>query len=143
MNELNIETYKQYDQGTNVLEINGQTLSYKSTIPDISVASLVDLQLIAMKINRNCKNISTLDPFVDVTRAQCLDRSNIQDYLFKSSFTKAAKSVIHIALRNLYGLEPSELNTLFTMFYTKAGGGTIEALVDSCKNCAQEKRVKG
>ncbi len=143
LNELGIETYKQYDEGKHVLEVNGKTLTYKSSIPSISVPSLIDLQLNVMKINRISGDINTLDPFIDTEKARALETTNIQQFLLKSSFSKTAQSTIYIALRNLCGLEPSEINTLFAMFFTKSGGGSIESLIDSCKGCAQEKRIKG
>jgi hypothetical protein len=96
-----------------------------------------------MKINRNCKGIDTLDPFINKERANALETSNIQEFLSRNSYSKAAQKVIYIAYRNLFGLEPSELNTLFTMLFTKSAGGSVESLVDSYENCAQEKKIKG
>src|SRR5438105_2153899 len=45
------------------------------------------------------------------------------------------------AVRVIYGLELSQINALFGLMYVKSSG-TVEALILSEKDCAQEKRVR-
>jgi monoamine oxidase len=140
--DLNLETYKQHDDGIKVLETNGSIVKYNSKIPRINLPALVDLQLIISKINRNAGKVSTIEPY-NSSYAAALDSTNIKQFLYSSSFTSSSKSIIDAAIRTVYGLEPSQLNTLFALMYVKSGNGTIESLTLTEKNCAQEKKVKG
>ena len=53
LKELNIETYRQFDTGRKVLETKGKVVFYNSTIPNISILSLFDLQLIILELDRS------------------------------------------------------------------------------------------
>lgn len=141
LKELNIETYRQFDKGTNVLESNGKLITYKGQIPRISILGLIDLSLIISKINRNANTLDTLDPCLSDTAAK-LDSYNSKQFLYDSSFTQSAKSIMDAAIRTVYGLEANQLNALHALSYVKSGG-SIEALTLTEPNCAQEKRVKG
>ena len=143
LKEFNIPTYKQYDKGISVLEANGKLSKYKTKIPNISLSSLIDLQFMMMKMNRLCTKTSTLDPFIVMDYARSLDKSNIEEVLYKNAYTSTSKSIFDAAIRAIYGLEASQLNALFGLMYIKSGGGSIEAISLTEKDCAQEKRVKG
>ena len=143
LKEFNIQTYKQHDEGISILESNGKMNKYKTKIPNISISSLIDLQLMMMKVNRLCNKTSTLDPFLKMEYARSLDKTNIEEIMCKSAYTKIAKGIFSAAIRAIYGLEPSQINALFGLMYIKSGGGSIEAISLTEKDCAQEKRVKG
>lgn len=138
-----METYKQYDTGISVLEADGQLKRYNSSIPNISYGSLIDLQLMMMKINRNCRKINTLDPFIRLSHASALDRENSKQFYMKNSMSQIAQAILRVAFRAIYGLEPEQISNLYATFYIKSSGGTIEAISLTEKDCAQEKRVKG
>lgn len=137
-----METYKQYDDGTNVLETCGSVVTYNTKIPRINLGALVDLHFLMQKINTNSARLNTVDPYAFATDAAELDSTNLKQFLYKNSFTKTSRSVMDAAIRTIYGLEPNQLNTLFSLMYVKSGN-SIEGLSLTEKDCAQEKRVKG
>lgn len=143
INELGIETYRQFDTGKKVLETNRKIVTYNSSIPKISLMSLVDLQLMMMKISSSCKKVSTLNPFENQAFAQSLDLINLESMLGSKSFTSTSRSIIDPTIRTIFGTELSQINGLFGSMYVKSGGGSVEKLALTEKGCAQEKRVKG
>lgn len=143
LNELNLETYHQFQDGKKVLESNGKLTNYNSSIPSISILSLIDLQMGIMKISSNSKKLSTIDPFENPAFSSKLDATNFEQFLLSRSFSSESRSIIDPAIRTVYGLELNQINTLFGLMYIKSGGGTFESLALAEKGCAQEKRVKG
>jgi monoamine oxidase len=144
LNELEIETYKQYDSGRKVLEANGKLITYNSSIPKVSLLSLLDLQLMMMKISSTAKKINTLNPFENAQFATSLDLTNLDQYMVSKAFGSAtSRSIIDPAIRVIFGTEMSQLNSLYGAMYVKSGGGSIENLALTDKGCSQEKRVKG
>ena len=142
INELNIETYTQFDTGRKLLEYNGQIVKYDSSIPNISLPSLVEIYLKLNKINSTAAKVNTMNPFENLKLADQLDSTNLDQFLSKHSYSSAVKSILTAAVRVVYGLELNQINTLFGLMYIKSGG-TIEKLTLAEKGCAQEKRVKG
>ena len=96
-----------------------------------------------MKINRLCAKTSTLDPFMTMDYARGLDETNSKDVILKNAYTNIAKGILDAAIRAIFGLESSQLNALFAIMYIRSGGGSMEAISLTEKDCAQEKRVKG
>jgi monoamine oxidase len=142
LNELALETYTQYDTGRKLLELNGKLVTYNSSIPNVSLLSLLDLQLMLSKLNSNSTKVNTLRPFEKIKFSTKMDSTNMERFLFSSSFNKIAKSIVEVAFRAIIGLELSQVNALFGLLYTKSAG-SFEALSLCEPGCAQEKKVKG
>lgn len=142
LNELNLETYIQYDTGKKILEASGKIVSYSSSIPNISYLSLFDLQLMLNKINWNAKKVSTLRPFENLQFASKMDSMTVEQWLFSSSFSTTSRSIIEGAYRTIFGLELSQVNALFASTFVKSAG-SFEALALCTSGCAQEKKIKG
>jgi len=53
--ELGLETYRQYTNGIKFMQLGGDKISsYRSDIPSLTIFALIDLQLFIMKV-RKCK----------------------------------------------------------------------------------------
>ncbi|CAF1040430.1 unnamed protein product [Brachionus calyciflorus] len=143
MKELNIQTYRQFDDGLKLLEANGNISIYNSSVPCSSLWSWIDMQLYMWRTNRDLKKISTIHPFSDRKLANTLDLSNAKDYFYSKSVTPTVRSIFTSNMRTIYGLELEQVNALFGLMYLKAGGGNVEAITYSDEGCAQEKRVRG
>ncbi|CAF0707348.1 unnamed protein product [Brachionus calyciflorus] len=143
LKDLNIETYNQYVNGRKVLETNGKIVTYNSSMPNVSILSLLDLQMGSMKISSNAKKISTIFPFENIELASRLDKGSFDEFLLSTSFSSKSRSLLNPTVRTIFGVEPSQINGLFGLMYIKSGGGSLESLALTDKGCAQEKRVKG
>jgi monoamine oxidase len=142
LNEFNIETYSQFDDGKKILESNGKVITYDNPIPLVTYLSQLDLQMMITKTNTNVAKINTLRPFEQMQLAAKLDSMNSEQWLFASSFNQTARTFVETNNRANYGLEMNQQNALFGLVYTKAAG-SFEALNLSNPGCAQEKKVKG
>lgn len=142
LNELNLETYVQFDTGKKILETTGKVVSYSSSIPNVSYLSLLDLQLMLNKINWNAKKAPTLRPFANLQFATKMDSLNLEQWLLSSSFSSTSRSIVEAACRTIFGLEMNQVNALFAnMFFNSAG--SFETLTLCHPGCAQEKKIKG
>lgn len=142
LNELKLETYTQFDSGRKVLETCGKVVSYTSSIPNVSLFSLFDLQLMLNKINNNAKKVNTLRPFENLQFARYMDSMNLEQWLFSSSFSATSRSIVEAASRTLFGLEMNQVNALYANNFVKSAG-SFEALTLCEAGCAQEKKIKG
>ena len=142
MNELNIETYNQYTTGKKIMETKGKLTNYSTAIPNVSIFSLVDLQLMLNKVNSTAKKVSSLHPFENHEFAKRLDSMTMESFMYSSSFSSTSRSIADAAVKVVYGMEPNQINALFGAMYVNSGG-SFEKLTLADKGCAQEKKIKG
>ena len=141
--EFNLETYKQFTDGKKVLEANNKLCSYNSSIPRLNPVTLIDLQLMMTRYNLSARRMSTLYPFENLQLATSLDSQSLDTYLYSTSISATARAVMEVAVRAIFGFEASQLNALFGLVYGKSGGGSMDTLALTEKDCAQENRIKG
>ncbi len=63
LNELNIETYRQFDDGRKMLLTNSVLTSYNSSVPCSSFLSWFDMLAYMKRVNKYLKKISTVNPY--------------------------------------------------------------------------------
>lgn len=142
LKELNLESYVQFDTGKKILETGGKVVSYASSIPNVSVFSLVDLQFMLNKVNGTSKKVPAIRPFQNIQLASKLDSMTLEQWIFASSFSSTSRAIVESACRTIYGLEMSQTNALFANLYVNSAG-SFEKLALCGEGCAQEKKVKG
>ena len=113
--ELAIDTYAQDIGGRKLLEINKRLCTYNSSIPNVSLMSLVDLQRMSSKVKRNASRVSTLNPFADIELAKQLDAVNLESFCKPMNAT--ARNLLDAGLQVVYGLGFSQVNALFGLMY--------------------------
>ena len=138
LNELEIETYKQFITGKKIMEIKGKLTNYTTSIPNVSILSLVDLQLMLNKINSNANKVSSLHPFENYELAKKLDSMSLDAFVYSSSFNSTSRAISDAAIKAVYGLDANQINALFGIMYVNSGG-SFEKLTLADKGCAQEK----
>jgi monoamine oxidase len=143
INELNIETYRQYDDGKKLLEANGKVSVYNSSVPCSSFFSWIDMLLYMKRVNKHVKIVDPIYPYNDPDLAKELDSKTLKDYLFSKSLTSTVRSIFTSNMRTIHALELNQVNALFGLMYIKSCGGNVEAITYSDEGCAQEARVKG
>lgn len=142
LEELNIETYRQYDDGRKMLLSNGQISSYNSSVPCSSFLSWLDMLLYMVRVNKYLKKISTVDPYENKKLADDMDKTSLKSFLNSKSMTSTTRAIFNSNMRTIYGLEINQVNNLFGLMYVKSSGG-VENICYSDQGCAQESRVKG
>ena len=142
LSELNLETFKQFEDGNKMLETNGEISWYDSSVPCSSWLSWIDMQLYNWRVNRYLARISTLDPYAADSRlAAELESVNFKEFLLSKMFTPTVRSTVISNTRTVFAMELDQINTLFGLMFIKAAGGTVESVMYAEEGCAQGKKV--
>lgn len=143
LKELGLETYQQYNDGNKLLESNGKITMFNSAFPYTSIFSWLDMWMYMKRVDKDMHKINIMYPYEDAKFAQQLESQTLKEYLYSKAFTPTVRAIIRSNMSTCFGFELEQINALFGLMFLKSGGGSIEAIVLSDKNCAQEKRVKG
>jgi monoamine oxidase len=140
LKDLNLETYHQHKIGKKLLEVNGKLTKYNSTIPAVSLSSLIDLKWIVTKFNIGSRRLNPIFPFQNLLLAHHLDSVNFDQYLFSNSLSSTSRAIIEASIKSIFGCESNQLNALYALNTAKSiGDGTFETMT----GLALDKRVKG
>ncbi|MHB8220565.1 MAG: flavin monoamine oxidase family protein [Acidimicrobiales bacterium] len=138
--ELAVATFPTYTTGEAVEWRDGVRHTYAGLIPTSDhaaaaegVAAILDLDLAAQEVPRHA-------PW-DAAGAAELDAMTLASWLDDHLEAPAARSMIEVAVKAVFGAEPRELSLLFTLFYLHSGGG-LSNLVRTTGG-AQERRFTG
>ena len=138
LDELGIETFPTYDDGESVLELAGKTRRYAGTIPRVGPLVLVDIAIARFRLDRLARRV---DPEAPWEADAGLDRKTLADWLAKGMRTKAAREMLRVAGRTIWGAEPEQLSLLHALFYLRSAGG-LDVMLD-VENGAQQWRIEG
>ncbi|XP_043204708.1 probable flavin-containing monoamine oxidase A, partial [Amphibalanus amphitrite] len=143
LDELGLEVYPQYIQGTKHMQLGGDSIRrYSSTIPNLgSWWGLVQLQLFIWKVDRLAKKCSPLSSCSDRT-IRDLDGVSVEAFARQNISNMAALEAIIAACRVILGCDASRVSVVHFLAYTHAAGG-LNALLEATPGTAQEFKVKG
>ncbi|MDP6933608.1 MAG: FAD-dependent oxidoreductase, partial [Myxococcota bacterium] len=74
--ELGIETFPTWNEGTKVIEIDGRVSTYESDIPSLSWVNLAELQLTLTRLNRMSRRVNLDAPHL-TPGAERLDQDTV------------------------------------------------------------------
>ncbi|XP_022063787.2 probable flavin-containing monoamine oxidase A [Acanthochromis polyacanthus] len=142
--ELGLEVYPQFSTGKKVHHMGGPTSkvrTYRTNIPTLSPAVLMDFTQLLWKIDRLCATVCVQDPSRTPNAVQ-LDSMTLQTYLEQHAWTSDLKGEVELCSRAVFGMEPSQMSFLFFLMYAAAAGGLLP-LLESTPGSAQELKIKG
>lgn len=139
--ELGIETFRTFTKGKKVLEIGGKTSTYKSSIPSMSMVSLIQMQGAISYLERVRKRVPPAAP-LSASGGMELDGETLETWLGR--FVKSAKitGVMDAAVRTVFGTEARDLSALYFLMYMNAGGG-LKKIVEADGGAQQDRFVLG
>jgi monoamine oxidase len=138
LDELGIETFPTYDDGKSVLELAGKTRRYAGTIPRVGPLVLADIAIARFRLERLARRV---DPERPWDAPAGLDDRTLADWLATGMRTKAAREMLRVAGRTIWGAEPEQLSLLHALFYLRSAGG-LDVMLD-VENGAQQWRIQG
>jgi len=138
--ELGLETFPTRTEGHNVIEAGGRLRRYRGTIPRLPPLVLADLAIARLKLGRAMRKVDPAAP-QDAPKASELDSRTLGDWLEENVRTHAARELIALSAKTVWGAHPGELSLLWALAYMGAGGG-FEKLLD-VEGGAQQDRVAG
>lgn len=139
--ELGIETFKTHTKGKKVLELGGKVSTYKSSIPSLSMVSLIQMQGAMSYLERVRKRVSPAAP-MSTEGADQLDAETLATWM--SRFVKSDKvsGVFDAAVRTIFGAETRDLSALYFLMYLNAGGG-LARVVETDGGAQQDRFATG
>ena len=138
--ELGLERFPTFCDGTKVLEVNGKISTYKSTIPSLPIWSLLELQRIITLVNRMARTVPTQAPWT-APRAREWDGLTVEAWKRRNIYSKAVQGLIDVTVRSFFSTESADVSMLFLLHYVQSGGG-LEKMIE-VKNSAQQDRFVG
>lgn len=137
---LSIATFPTYTAGENLLALGGRRRRYAGTIPRLGPLVLADIGLSRRKVNRLAATVPSDAPW-DAPGAAALDAQTFHSWMRRNVRTRAARQMLTIAGRTVWGTEPDELSLLHVLFYVACAGG-LDPLFDT-EGGAQQDRFEG
>ncbi|HSP39634.1 MAG TPA: flavin monoamine oxidase family protein [Frankiaceae bacterium] len=144
---VGVDTFLTYNEGANVLLLNGKRTTYPATgiptDPSISaslVKTLSDLGAMA-------KTVPVDKPWT-APRAAEWDAQTLQTFLLASDQNPGARAIIDAAVKSIWGAEAGDLSLLYALFYTAAAGnettpGSFLRLVTTAGGTQESRFVGG
>jgi monoamine oxidase len=150
-NQLGMRTFDTYDTGQDLYVNGSQHMTYSDTNPVTGTAPpdpalLPELALVVSNLDQLATTCPVDAPWT-MPNAAALDGQTLESYINANSATPAFRQLIPIATRPIFGAEPRELSTLFTVFYIASSGneqtqGTFERNFNT-RGGAQQSRFVG
>jgi monoamine oxidase len=138
--EMGVETFGTYNQGKNVIFINGKRKEYSGLIPKIDIPSLLNIDFVLKKLDKLSKEINLLQPWLGA-KARDWDSMTLATFLDKNVRFANARKVLEIGLDTLFACAPAEISLLHALFYIKSGTDIYTLL--NIENGAQQDRFLG
>lgn len=138
--ELGVATFPTYTTGEGVELREGVRHTYVGLIPTSDptaaadgIACMLDLDLAAFEVPLHA-------PW-DAPDAAALDAQTLAGWFDTHLASAAARSILEVAVKAIFGTSSGELSLLFTLFYLHAGGGLTN--LARTTGGAQERRFAG
>jgi len=139
--ELGLETFRTHTRGKKVLEVDGKVSTYKSSIPSLSLVSLIQMQGALSYVDRVRKRVEPTAPLAG-DRADQLDSETLETWRRRFMKSDTINAVMDAAIRTLFGAEARDLSALYFLMFLNAGGGLMR-LVEADGGAQQDRFVVG
>ncbi|WP_442929006.1 flavin monoamine oxidase family protein [Mycobacterium sp. MS1601] len=133
--ELDCPTTPTYNSGANLIRWRGRVRTYNSTIPALSIVSLMDVARIQWQFAQLVRAVPLAQPWT-APRAQSLDDQSLADWLAAVRAMESTRDLLAIMSRVTWGCEPADVSLLHAVRYVKAAGGLARML--DVRNGAQQ-----
>ena len=139
--ELGIETFPTYIDGQNVLELGGRLRRYSGTIPRLNPFSLGEIEVARRRLDALGRKVPLEAPWA-APKADRLDAVTLSSWLRRALHTGAARRLVEIAVRTVWGADAADISLLYALWYMRAGGG-FDSLLDTEGGAQQDRFVGG
>ncbi|MDN0014022.1 FAD-dependent oxidoreductase [Acinetobacter sp. VNH17] len=139
--ELGVQTYPQFAKGASLFSREGLVKSYKSDMPKLPIAALIEIALIDRRWNKEIQSLPHGKPWL-ASNAKQWDAETVESWILKNVRTEAARDFIRTIVGALFCCNSSQLSYLYFLEYFKQGHG-LEVLISTEKGAQQDKFVGG
>lgn len=139
--ELGVQTYPQYAKGASLISRDGSIKSYRSNMPKLPIASLLELALIERRWTKEIDTIPEGKPWL-AENAKRWDAETVESWILKNVRTEAARDFIRTIVGALFCCNASQLSYLYFLEYFRQGQG-LEVLISTEGGAQQDKFLGG
>jgi len=143
LKEMNMEVFKQYAIGTNVMMYKHpeDVRKYEGLIPSVGVLNLLNYALIETMIYNMTSKVSTSSAF-HCNQVLKWDSKTLQNFLDENNyFGGGMNGLLSCMTRVVFGCEPSQISLFFFLYVCSSANG-VKKLLETTEGSAQEFRVK-
>ncbi len=144
--DVGVDTFPTYNEGQNVLLLEGKRTTYPATGIPTDPSIYASLLKTLSAIDAMAKTVPVDKPWT-APRAAEWDAQTLQTFLLSSDPNVGARAITNAAIKSIWGAEAGDLSLLYALFYTAAAGnettpGSFLRLVTTAGG-AQERRFVG
>jgi monoamine oxidase len=138
--ELGVATFPTFTTGECVEVRQGKCHRYAGLIPTSDPAAAAEGVEAIFELDLAAQQVPLEEPWT-APEAASLDEQTLGSWLSDHLKAPAARSTLDVAVKGVFGAEPSEMSLLFALFYLHAGGGLMN--LARTTGGAQERRFRG
>lgn len=138
--EVGVPTFPTHTAGEAVEWRAGNRHTYTGLVPTSDPGAAAEAVEAILDLDLAAQDVPLHEPW-EAAGAAALDGETLGSWLAAHVRAPAARQLLTVAVRAVFGAEPGELSLLFTLFYLHAGGG-LSALARTTGG-AQERRFAG
>ena len=139
--ELGVKTYPQFIKGASLVSRNGLVKSYRSNIPKLPIASLLEIALLERRWNKEAQTLPNGEPWL-AAQAKQWDAESVESWLLKHVRTDGARDFMRTIVGALFCCNTSQLSYLFFLEYFRQAHG-LEVLTSTEGGAQQDKFIGG
>ncbi|MEZ4337229.1 MAG: FAD-dependent oxidoreductase [Sandaracinaceae bacterium] len=125
--ELGLETFDSFDEGDKILWLDGAPRRYAGTIPKLDPLSLVEMQVVLMRLDALRKRVDVARPG-QTPNAAALDAITLDGWMRRHVRSPAVRALTEAAMRVVLGVDTREVSFLTFLFYAQSGEGIMKLI---------------
>jgi monoamine oxidase len=139
--ELGVERFPTHSAGDNLIELDGRSRRYRGTIPRLGPHVLADIGQAQWRLDRMARTVSPEAPWA-APKAAAWDAQTFAGWLRRNVATRAARTLLEIAIQAVWAVQPQDVSLLHVLFYIRSAGG-FDLLLDTEGGAQQDRFVGG
>ena len=130
---LNVDLFPTYATGKNLYFRSGRLHTYVGDVPPASPAALVQIEQMIATLNHMASGVPTQTPWKAI-QAKAYDIQTIASWLAAQNYTEEATFLASVAIRGVYGEEPSQVSLMDLLAEIKGVGGDLNTAIGSAQS---------
>ncbi len=131
--DLGVHTFETYAEGKSIYYRAGQRKAYTGDIPPANPAALVELEATILAINDMASRVPLQDPW-NAPGAESLDQQTVAAWIAGRNHTAEARELAGLAIRGVYGEEPTQVSLLDMLAAVQGVGGDFNTLIGDAQS---------
>ncbi|MFF4228886.1 flavin monoamine oxidase family protein [Streptomyces sp. NPDC001820] len=122
--EAGLEVYPQYEQGDQILRLDGVNHRYRGLIPKIGPAAVASLGVAFMRLDRMARRLPADAPW-QAKGARALDARTLEQWLshLLNLPSETARTLARASMNLVFCADPAEVSLLGALVLARGGGG--------------------